>query len=132
MPLPHNLFDYCSIRKSNFIEKYLVVKRKISFVYKADILLTKLIIRGGIDYVDGLVRKSNTTSTELRTRGFQRLFGLDVSNDRTAIDRIRKKYESEVAKTPNNIIKLSDKHSKQGAFSNGDKYSYGIDLSPST
>ena len=46
MPLPHNLFDYCSIRKSNFIEKYLVVKRKISFVYKADILLTKLIIRG--------------------------------------------------------------------------------------
>ena len=41
-----NLFDYCSIRKSNFIEKYLVVKRKISFVYKADILLTKLIIRG--------------------------------------------------------------------------------------
>ena len=45
MPLPHNLFDYCSIRKSNFIEKYLVVKRKISFVYKADILLTKLIIR---------------------------------------------------------------------------------------
>ena len=47
MPLPHNLFDYCSIRKSNFIEKYLVVKRKISFAYKADILLTKLIIRGG-------------------------------------------------------------------------------------
>ncbi|MDD6598545.1 hypothetical protein, partial [Anaerovibrio sp.] len=46
LPLPHNLFDYCSIRKSNFIEKYLVVKRKISFVYKADILLTKLIIRG--------------------------------------------------------------------------------------
>ena len=46
MPLPHNLFDYCSIRKSNFIEKYLVVKRKISFAYKADILLTKLIIRG--------------------------------------------------------------------------------------
>ena len=45
MLLPHNLFDYCSIRKSNFIEKYLVVKRKISFVYKADILLTKLIIR---------------------------------------------------------------------------------------
>ncbi|WP_205764192.1 hypothetical protein, partial [Anaerovibrio slackiae] len=42
----HNLFDYCSIRKSNFIEKYLVVKRKISFAYKADILLTKLIIRG--------------------------------------------------------------------------------------
>lgn len=48
MPLPHNLFDYCSIRKSNFIEKYLVVKRKISFVYKADILLTKLIIRGAL------------------------------------------------------------------------------------
>lgn len=51
MPLPHNLFDYCSIRKSNFIEKYLVVKRKISFVYKADILLTKLIIRG-ISYIE--------------------------------------------------------------------------------
>ena len=29
--------------------RYLVVKRKISFVYKADILLTKLIIRGVID-----------------------------------------------------------------------------------
>ena len=57
MPLPHNLFDYCSIRKSNFIEKYLVVKRKISFAYKADILLTKLIIRGGLDYVEnGVIR----------------------------------------------------------------------------
>ena len=54
MPLPHNLFDYCSIRKSNFIEKYLVVKRKISFVYKADILLTKLIIRGSD--IDGITR----------------------------------------------------------------------------
>ena len=52
MPLPHNLFDYCSIRKSNFIEKYLVVKRKISFVYKADILLTKLIIRGVCYMID--------------------------------------------------------------------------------
>ena len=52
MPLPHNLFDYCSIRKSNFIEKYLVVKRKISFVYKADILLTKLIIRGVDNMID--------------------------------------------------------------------------------
>ena len=57
MPLPHNLFDYCSIRKSNFIEKYLVVKRKISFVYKADILLTKLIIRGG-DFMNLLVEVS--------------------------------------------------------------------------
>ena len=55
MPLPHNLFDYCSIRKSNFIEKYLVVKRKISFVYKADILLTKLIIRECDIYEDLLV-----------------------------------------------------------------------------
>ena len=47
MPLPHNLYDYCSIRISSLVEKYLVVKRKISFVDKADILLTKLIIRGG-------------------------------------------------------------------------------------
>lgn len=46
MPLPHNLYDYCSIRISSLVEKYLVVKRKISFVDKADILLTKLIIRG--------------------------------------------------------------------------------------
>lgn len=94
------------------------------------------VIRGGIDYVDGLVRKSNTTSTELRTRGFQRLFGLDVSNDRAAIDRIRKKYESEVAETPNNIIKLSDKHSKQSAFlmpENGKPYtmSYYHNTQPS-
>lgn len=48
MPLPHNLYDYCSIRISSLVEKYLVVKRKISFVDKADILLTKLIIRGGV------------------------------------------------------------------------------------
>ena len=47
LPLPHNLYDYCSIRISSLVEKYLVVKRKISFVDKADILLTKLIIRGG-------------------------------------------------------------------------------------
>ena len=46
MPLSHNLYDYCSIRISSLVEKYLVVKRKISFVDKADILLTKLIIRG--------------------------------------------------------------------------------------
>lgn len=31
---------------SSLVEKYLVVKRKISFVDKADILHTKLIIRG--------------------------------------------------------------------------------------
>ena len=49
MPLPRNLYDYCSIRISSLVEKYLVVKRKISFVDKADILLTKLIIRGGCD-----------------------------------------------------------------------------------
>ena len=47
LPLPHNLYDYCSIRISSLVEKYLVVKRKISFVGKEDILLTKLIIRGG-------------------------------------------------------------------------------------
>ncbi|WP_205764288.1 hypothetical protein, partial [Anaerovibrio slackiae] len=52
-----NLFDYCSIRKSNFIEKYLVVKRKISFAYKADILLTKLIIRGVLIWYSGIVKK---------------------------------------------------------------------------
>ena len=49
MPLPHNLYDYCSIRIFSLVEKYLVVKRKISSVDKADILLTKLIIRGGDD-----------------------------------------------------------------------------------
>ena len=48
LPLPHNLYDYCSIRISSLVEKYLVVKRKISFVDKGDILLTKLIIRGGL------------------------------------------------------------------------------------
>ena len=47
LPLPHNLYDYCSIRISSLVEKYLVVKRKISSVDKADILLTKLIILGG-------------------------------------------------------------------------------------
>ena len=47
LPLSHNLYDYCSIRISSLVEKYLVVKRKISFVDKEDILLTKLIIRGG-------------------------------------------------------------------------------------
>ena len=53
MPLPHNLYDYCSIRISSLVEKYLVVKRKISSVDKADILLTKLIIREGlIRYID--------------------------------------------------------------------------------
>ena len=46
LPLPHNLYDYCSIRISSLVEKYLVVKRKISFVDNANILLTKLIIRG--------------------------------------------------------------------------------------
>ena len=45
LPLPHNLYDYCSIRISSLVEKYLVVKRKISFVDKVDILLIKLIIR---------------------------------------------------------------------------------------
>ena len=55
MPLPHNLYDYCSIRISSLVEKYLVVKRKISFVDKADILLTKLIIRGGIEMIESFV-----------------------------------------------------------------------------
>lgn len=41
MPLPHNLYDYCSIRISSLVENYLVVKRKISFVDKVDILFTK-------------------------------------------------------------------------------------------
>lgn len=68
MPLPHNLFDYCSIRKSNFIEKYLVVKRKISFVYKADILLTKLIIRDECEVViDGVC--TNTYGKYVRIYG---------------------------------------------------------------
>lgn len=46
LPLPNNLYDYCIIRRSSLVEKYLVVKREVSFAYKADILLTKLIIRG--------------------------------------------------------------------------------------
>ena len=69
LPLSHNLYDYCSIRISSLVEKYLVVKRKISFVDKADILLTKLIILGGIDYVERLIRESNGTPTQLRARG---------------------------------------------------------------
>ena len=56
LPLPHNLYDYCSIRISSLVEKYLVVKRKISSVDKADILLTKLIIRGGEDNGKGRKR----------------------------------------------------------------------------
>lgn len=60
LPLPHNLYDYCSIRISSLVEKYLVVKRKISFVDKADILLTKLIIRGGVVII----------STPLMWKGF--------------------------------------------------------------
>ena len=132
LPLSHNLYDYCSIRISSLVEKYLVVKRKISFVDKADILLTKLIIRGGIDYVERLIREFNGTPTQLRARGFQSIFGLDVSNSRVPLGRFRQRYEKEIAESSNNIIKLSDKHSKQGAFSNGNKYSYGIDLTPST
>lgn len=132
MPLPHNLYDYCSIRISSLVEKYLVVKRKISFVDKADILLTKLIIRGGIDYVERLIRQSEGTAAKLRTGRFQGIFGLDVSGGQTAIERIRQRYQAEINNNPNNIIKLSDKHSEQGAFSNGNKYFYGIDLTPST
>lgn len=132
MPLPHNLYDYCSIRISSLVEKYLVVKRKISFVDKADILLTKLIIRGGIDYVERLIRQSEGTAAKLRTGRFQGIFGLDVSNSRVPLGRFRQRYEKEIAESPNNIIKIHDKHSKQGAFSNGNKYFYGIDLTPST
>ena len=51
MPLLHSLYDYCSIKISSLVEKYVVVKRKISFVDKAEILLTKLIIRG-ISYIE--------------------------------------------------------------------------------
>lgn len=45
LPLLHNFYDYCNIRISSLVEKYLVVKRKISFADKADILLTKPIMR---------------------------------------------------------------------------------------
>ena len=90
------------------------------------------VLRGGIDYVERLIRESNGTTTQLRARGFQSIFGLDVSNSRVSLGRFRQRYEKEIADNPENIIKISDKHSEQGAFSNGNKYSRGVDLSPST
>lgn len=90
------------------------------------------VLRGGIDYVERLIRESNGTTTQLRARGFQSIFGLDVSNSRVPLGRFRQRYEKEIADNPDNIIKISDKHSKQGAFSIGNKYSRGVDLSPST
>lgn len=90
------------------------------------------VLRGGIDYVERLIRESNGTTTQLRARGFQSIFGLDVSNSRVPLGRFRQRYEKEIADNPDNIIKISDKHSEQGAFSIGNKYSRGVDLSPST
>ena len=68
----------------------------------------------------------------ITSQGIPKHFGLDVSNSRVPLGRFRQRYEKEIAESSNKIIKLSDKHSKQGAFSNGNKYSYGIDLTPST
>ena len=45
--------------------KYLVVKRIISFVYKADILLTKLIIRGVIDMTNREDKFNKMSNAEL-------------------------------------------------------------------
>lgn len=90
------------------------------------------VVRGGLSYVERLIRQSDGTTTKLRAGGFQGIFGLDVSGGRTAIERIRQRYQAEINNNPNNVIKLSDKHSEQGAFSNGNKYSRGVDLSPST
>ena len=90
------------------------------------------VVRGGLSYVERLIRQSDGTTTKLRAGGFQGIFGLDVSGGRTAIERIRQRYQAEINNNPNNVIKLSDKHSKQGAFSNGNRYSRGVDLSPST
>ena len=88
------------------------------------------VLRGGIDYVERLIRQSDGTVTKLRAGGYQSIFGLDVSGGQTAIERIRQRYQAEINDNTNNIIKLSDKHSKQGAFSDGNKYSRGVDLSP--
>ena len=90
------------------------------------------VVRGGLSYVERLIRQSEVTAAKLRTGRFQGIFGLDVSNSRVPLGRFRQRYEKEIAESSNNIINLSDKHSKQGAFSNGNKYSYGIDLTPST
>ena len=90
------------------------------------------VVRGGLSYVERLIRQSEGTAAKLRTGRFQGIFGLDVSGGQTAIERIRQRYQAEINNNPNNIIKLSDKHSKQGAFSNGNRYSRGVDLNPST
>ena len=45
--------------------KYLVVKRRISFIYKADILLTKLIIRGVIDVTNREDKFNKMSNAEL-------------------------------------------------------------------
>lgn len=66
--------------------------------------------------MDRLTRESNGITAQLRARGFQSIFGLDVSNSRVPLGRFRQRYEKEIAESPDNIIKLSDKHSKQGAF----------------
>ena len=82
--------------------------------------------------MERLIRQSEGTAAKLRTGRFQGIFGLDVSGGQTDIERIRQRYQAEINNNPNNIIKLSDKHSEQCAFSNGNKYSRGVDLSPST
>lgn len=94
------------------------------------------VVRGGLSYVERLIRQSDGTTTKLRAGGFQGIFGLDVSGGRTAIERIRQRYQAEINNNPNNVIKLSDKHSKQSAFlmpENGKPYtmSYYHNTQPS-
>ena len=103
MPLPHNLYDYCSIRISSLVEKYLVVKRKISFVDKADILLTKLIIRGGdkmIDrplYIDKIKPYINTPFIKILT-------GIRRCGKSTILKMLMKKLEEELGVDHNHIL----------------------------
>lgn len=66
--------------------------------------------------MDRLTWESNGTTAQLRDKGFQSIFGLDVSNSRVPLGRFRQRYEKEITESPDNIIKISDKHSKQGAF----------------
>lgn len=94
------------------------------------------VVRGGLSYVERLIRQSEGTAAKLRTGRFQGIFGLDVSSGQTAIERIRQRYQAEINNNPNNVIKLSDKHSKQGAFlmpENGKPYtmSYYHNTQPS-
>ena len=76
LPLPHNLYDYCSIRIFSLVEKYLVVKRKISFADKVNILSAKLLYEGGISMYD-----KSGLEAELNQRGIKSLVHFTSANN---------------------------------------------------